>query len=113
MACPSRLHGMKSPLAALAVSSLLLVAAFAEDLQSPRPTAARNIRVLLHLSGSDRLLDYPDVCKILSCEAASISFETVDGFLVSHRGTYTIIEQKFGSNDRGTNPPGRRFYDPK
>jgi hypothetical protein len=104
---------MKLPRTLAILPLLLLTTSFAEDLQSPRPTAARHIRILLHLAGSDRLIDYPDVDKILSSDPASISFETVDGFIVSHRGTYTIIEQKYGAGSRAQNPAGRRFFDPK
>ena len=105
---------MKSRLLALSLLGLIAAPAFAEDLKAPKPEQANCARVLLHLAGSDRLIDYRDVYKIYTCDPQFISFETADGYVVSHHGSYTLIEAKNGSATlRSSVVPGRRFYDPK
>ena len=101
---------MKSSLLALA---LLATPLLAEDLNAPKPPNVNHARVMLHLAGSERLIDYSDVFKIYTCEPQFISFETADGYVVSHHGTYTLVESKNATNLRSTVVPGRRFYDPK
>ena len=71
------------------------------------------MRVLLHLAGSDRVIDYSDVYKLHNCEANAISFETADGFIVTHRGPYTLIVQKSSAGEIRSATPGQRFFDPK
>ena len=90
----------------------MFASALAEDLSSPKPGAGR-IRVLLHLAGSERLIDYADVYKLYNCDANAISFETNDGFIVSHRGSYTLIVQKSAASEIRAATPGERFFDPK
>lgn len=109
---------MKTQLCGLLSCILLSTLALAEDLKAPKPDTTRSIRVLLHLPGSSRLIDYPDVYKVHACEPTYISFETSDGFLISHRGTYTLVEPRAnvisrGGSLPGNTDPGQRFFDPK
>ena len=102
---------MKSCLLALA---LLATPAFAEDLKAPKPDSTNSARVLLHLAGSERVIDYANVYKIYTCDPQFISFETADGYVISHHGSYTLIEAKNAAATlRSSVVPGRRFYDPK
>ncbi|MDQ3624228.1 MAG: hypothetical protein M3463_17360 [Verrucomicrobiota bacterium] len=87
--------------------------AAAEDLKSPKPDGGRTIRVLLHLSGSERLIDYSDVYRLHSNDSKMISFETSDGFLITHHGSYTLILEKNAAGSSRAVPPGQRFFDPK
>lgn len=103
---------MKLLLCSLACG-LMLTSASAEDLSAPKPGTGRPIRVLLHLAGSERLIDYNDVYKLYNCDANAISFETSDGFIVIHRGAYTLIVQKSAASEIRSSTPGERFFDPK
>ncbi len=91
----------------------LLVCASADDQQSPKPTASHLFRVLLHVPGVQRTLDYCDVVKIHSCSPESITFETFDGFIVAHQGVYTLIGPKSELQNRKGVLEGGRFFDPK
>jgi hypothetical protein len=101
---------MKTCLLAL---TLLATTAFADDLTALKPEQPNCARVLLHLASGERLIDYPNVVKIYTCEPQFISFETIDGYVISHRGTYTLLEQKNGTSVRSNVVPGQRFFDPK
>jgi hypothetical protein len=109
--------GMKP--AILLATCLLLSPAFAEDtlldLLGPKPADVRSIRVLLHLPGSARLIDYPDVCKVVSCDANCIVFETHDGTAITHRGGFTVIQPRNIVSEpvRARLDPGPRFYETK
>jgi hypothetical protein len=118
LAAPGVFAGMKTQLCTLLTCAVFTAFATAEDLKAPKPDTNRSIRVLLHLPGSDRVIDYPDVYKIHACEPTHIYFETNDGFLVSHRGSYTLIEPRVNAISRGApvpsnTAPGQRFFDPK
>lgn len=86
----------------------------AADLASPKPTSNQNLRVLLHIPGSARLLDYPEVCRVHTCDKDQITFETHDGYIVTHRGSFTVIQHR-NTVPSGQNPlsPGPRYYEPK
>ena len=107
-------------LATLLVTCLLLSPVFAEDTDKPdlaglRPADQRSIRVLLYIPGGPRLIDYPDVCKVVSCDEHCILFETHDGTTVTHRGAYTIIQPRILVSERTEKKlsPGRQFYEAK
>lgn len=91
----------------------LLTHASADDQLSPKPTATYLFRVLLHVPGVQRTLDYTDVVKIHSCTHESITFETSDGFIVAHQGAYTLIGPKTELQNRKGVLEGGRFFDPK
>jgi len=71
------------------------------------------IRVLLHLNGGERLIDYSDVYRLHTTDPKMITFETGDGFLVTHHGSYTLILEKNSAGSARTVAPGQRFFDPK
>lgn len=106
-------------LAAFLATCLLLSPAFAEDtkpdLLAPKPADLRSIRVLLYIPGSPRLIDYPDVCKVVSCDADCIVFETHDGAVITHRGGFTMIQPRNVVSERTQTrlAPGPRFYEAK
>ena len=80
------------------------------DLRSPKAEHPRLLRILLYVPGSERMIDYPDVEKIICCDAARITFETQDGHVIMHHGPFTVIQPRgaiAATND------GSRFYDPK
>lgn len=108
---------MKTTSCAALTSLLLLVSAFADDarpdLRSPKPETNPLLRVLLYIAGSSRLIDYPDVYKILSCDDDRITFETQDGYVVTHHGQFTVIQQKAALSEAHANPHGPRFFDVK
>ncbi len=105
--------------ATLLASCLLFSPAFAEDtkpdLLAPKPADIRSIRVLLHIPGSPRLIDYPDVCKVVSCDSDCIVFETHDGTAITHRGSFTVIQPRniVSESVRNRLSPGPRFYETK
>ena len=96
------------PLLALAA---LATASGAEDLSSPETAGPQSIRVLLHIGTSERLLDYQDVAKVIDCKADQITFETQGGLVVTHRGTFTVIQNRTSFSDHQSR--GVRFYDAK
>ena len=63
---------MKRCLLALA---LLATTAFGEDLIALKPEHPGWARVLLHLAGGERLIDYPNVLKIYTSAPNFICFE--------------------------------------
>jgi hypothetical protein len=80
------------------------------DLLSPKSEVPRLLRILLYIPGSPRLIDYPDVEKILCCEANRITFETQDGHVVLHQGPFTVIQPRTAT---ATTSNGSKFYDVK
>lgn len=90
-----------------------LAFALAEESPAPKPTATHLFRVLLHIQGSPRGLDYTDVVKLHSCTPQSITFETYDGFIVAHQGPYTLVGPKNEMAGRKGVLEGGRFFDPK
>lgn len=80
------------------------------DLRSPKSESPRLLRIFLYIPGSERLIDYPDVEKIICCEAARITFETQDGHVVMHHGPFTVIQPRGGTASTSS---GARFYDVK
>ena len=97
-------------LAVLFVLAARLHAEPQADLLSPKSENPRLLRILLYVPGSARLIDYPDVEKIISCEAARITFETQDGHVVMHHGPFTVIQPRGGT---AATSDGSRFFDPK
>ena len=97
---------MKLPALTVCACALLSLQTLAQDSVnvSPRADYLNPIRVLLYVPGTDLVFDYPDVCRIFCALAAEISFETQDGSVVTHRGTYTIIQTR---NSVVTIPPQR------
>lgn len=100
---------------ALAFSLLLVLATSLRadpppDLRSPKSEHPRLLRILLYVPGSARLIDYPDVEKILCCDTARITFETQDGHVVMHHGPFTVIQPR---NAPAATSDGSRFFDPK
>ena len=100
------------------LSSVILVtlatsgfSAAVEDLVSPKAVGNQGIRVLLHINGNPRSIDYSDVYRVLCSEPQKIVFETIDGFVVVHQGTYTVIAQKAPFQEHHSR--GVRFYDAK
>jgi hypothetical protein len=83
----------------------------AEDLISPKAVGNQGIRVMLHINGNPRWIDYPDVYRVLCSEPLKIVFETIDGCVVVHQGTYTVIQQKAAFTEHVSR--GVRFYDAK
>jgi hypothetical protein len=102
---------MKMNLAAGLALLLFAREAQSDDRMSPKPTGVQTARVLLHVAGSDRVIDFNDVSKVLCSEAAKIVFETHDGHVVVHQGTYTLIQQRNSFNEHQAR--GIRFYDAK
>jgi hypothetical protein len=98
---------------ALLCSVSLASAVLAEDLAGPKPAAAHLYRVLLHVQGSSRAIDYTDVVKLHACTPDSITFETYDGYIVAHQGPYTLIGPKSDLQGRKGVLEGGRFFDPK
>jgi hypothetical protein len=80
------------------------------DLRSPKSENPRLLRILLYVPGSARLIDYPDVERILTCDRERIAFETQDGHVVMHHGPFTVIQPRTASATTGD---GSRFYDVK
>lgn len=80
------------------------------DLRSPKSEIPRLLRILLYIPGSSRLIDYPDVEKILGCEANRITFETQDGHIILHHGPFTVIQPRTAN---ATTSDGSKFYDVK
>ena len=78
---------------------------------SPKAVGAQGIRALLFIPGSERLIDYPDVLKVLCSNAQEIAFETVDGQVVVHHGAYTLIQQRSAHAEHTSR--GVRFFDVK
>jgi hypothetical protein len=99
-------------LLALATLAFTLTAV-AEDHAAPKPISTHLLRVLLHVQGAARALDYTDVVKVHCCNAQSISFETYDGFIVAHQGPYTLIGPKNELHHGKGVLAGTHFYDPK
>jgi hypothetical protein len=97
-------------LAACAVLALPLRGDTPPDLLSPKSENPRLLRILLYIPGSARLIDYPDVEKILCCEKESITFETMDGHVVLHRGPFTVIQPR---NATAATSDGSKFFNPK
>lgn len=107
-----RHHGMNRFVAHLFVAfSLCSSLVAAEDLLSPKPASSHAIRVLLYIPGGDRMIDYPDVLKVLCSSPQQIAFETQDGYTVVHQGAYTLIQQRAAFAEHVTR--GIRFYDAK
>jgi hypothetical protein len=108
---------MKPLLASLVVALITAHIAHSEDLRpdlrAPKPEGFRNMRVLLYVPGSARLLDYPDVSEILCCDQGQITFETVDGFIITHQGAFTIMQAKNSVKALQHPLRGPRFYDSK
>lgn len=100
-------------LASLAALFALTALAFAQDLTGPKPAASHLFRILLHVSGSPRVIDYTDVVKLHCCTPQSITFETYDGFIVAHQGPYTLIGPRTEMQGRKGVLEGGRFFDPK
>ncbi len=100
-------------LLSLLCSLTLSAAVFADDSQAPKPTTNYLFRVLLHIQGSPRSLDYTDVVKLHCCAPQAITFETYDGFIVAHQGAYTLIGPKTEMAGRKGVAEGGRFFDPK
>jgi hypothetical protein len=88
-----------------------VLAAEPGDLLAPKTAGAQALRVLLHIGAGERLIDYPDVSKVLDCGDAQITFETHDGLIVTHRGAFTLIQQR--SSFDAHQSRGVRFYDAK
>lgn len=82
------------------------------DLAAPKPENPRLLRILLHVSGSARLIDYPDVERLLCCEKDRVVFETQDGTVVMHVGSFTILEPRNAAT-RTSAGSGPRFFDIK
>jgi hypothetical protein len=97
----------------LLCSLTLTVALAEENPQAPKPTTNYLFRVLLHIQGSSRTLDYTDVVKLHCCAPQAITFETYDGFIVAHQGPYTLIGPKNELVGRKGVAEGGRFFDPK
>lgn len=103
-------HALPLLLALLIVLGAPALADPPADLRSPKSENPRLLRILLYVPGSARLIDYPDVEKILCCEAARITFETQDGHVVMHQGPFTVIQPR---NATAATRDGSRFFDPK
>ncbi|MGB8169095.1 MAG: hypothetical protein WCF18_16480 [Chthoniobacteraceae bacterium] len=97
-------------LAALITLAAPLHAETPPDLRSPKSEAPRLLRILLYIPGSSRLIDYPDVEKILCCDANRISFETQDGHVILHQGPFTVIQPRTAT---AATSDGSKFYDVK
>ncbi|HEX8295486.1 MAG TPA: hypothetical protein VF593_04260 [Chthoniobacteraceae bacterium] len=82
------------------------------DLKSPKPEFARMLRILLHTAGSSRMIDYPDVAKVVCVDPGQITFETSDGYVVTHQGTWTVIQQRSSATE-AHGSSGTRFFDAK
>ena len=109
---------MKLLARSISACALLSISAFAQEpaIPSPRADYLNPIRILLYVPGTDLLFDYPDVCRVLCSAAAQISFETRDGTVVTHQGTYTIIQARNAIAEaprRHLPSLGPRFYDIK
>ncbi len=104
---------MKALVFPLLAALALTASARAEDgpdLRSPKSEAPRLIRIFLYVPGSSRLIDYPDVERIICCDKERIAFETQDGHVVMHHGPFTVIQPRTASN---TTSDGSKFYDVK
>jgi hypothetical protein len=105
---------MKTPifplLAALVFLTSPLHADPLPDLLSPKAENSRLLRVFLYIPGIPRLIDYPDVEKIISCDKDRIAFETQDGQIVFHNGPFTVIQPR---NASAASSGGPRFFDLK
>jgi hypothetical protein len=106
---------MKAPAFSLLLAILIVLAAPLRadplaDLRSPKSENPRLLRILLYVPGSARLIDYPDVEKIICCDAARITFETQDGHIIMHHGPFTVIQPRAAT---AATSDGSRFFDPK
>jgi hypothetical protein len=108
---------MKPLLASLAAVLVFTHFAVGEDLKpdlkAPKPVNFQSMRVLLYVPGSARMLDYPDVCEILCCDQGEITFETHDGFIITHQGAFTVMQAKNSIKSVQHPKRGPRFYDAK
>jgi hypothetical protein len=111
--------GSRMKFATILAAFLLITPVFAEDtkpdLTALKPVDQRSIRVLLYIPGGPRLIDYSDVCKVVSCDEHCILFETHDGTTITHRGGYTIIQPRNLVPERTQRrlSPGPQFYESK
>jgi hypothetical protein len=100
-------------------SVALLRAEESADLTGPKAVQPQLLRVLLHLPGTGRLIDYPDVERIVCCDAGRIVFATQDGQIVVHQGGFTVVVPRDAPPAATARPSasggtiGPRFYDPK
>ena len=103
---------MKTLLSLLCFLTLLTARASAEDVAGPKPVAVGLMRILLHVPGVARALDYTDVLKVHHCDAGSITFETNDSYIVVHHGPYTLIGAKNELSGKKFSD-GPKFFDVK
>ena len=72
----------------------LVTSAFSDDLNAPKPLPGRGYQIFLYVTGSSRMLEYGDVVRVCGMDDEGIKFETVDGFIIVHRGPYTLVGPK-------------------
>jgi hypothetical protein len=60
----------------------------------PKPPSTRQYRIILYVPHSTQPYEYTDVAKIIKSDPAHIIFETSDGFVIIHNGSYTSIQPK-------------------
>ena len=77
--------------------TFLATAGFSEDLAAPKPLPGRGYQVFLYVTGSSRMLEYSDVVRVCGLDDEGIKFETLDGFIIVHRGPYTLVGPKVES----------------
>ena len=110
---------MKQFLLLVIGSVLLITSGFAEDLAAPKPLPGRGYQVFLYVVGSSRMLEYSDVVRVCGLDDEGIKFETLDGFIIVHRGPYTLVGPKNDpvertvSAHRGSSGNRVRFYEAK
>jgi hypothetical protein len=75
----------------------LATVGFSDDLAAPKPLPGRGYQVFLYVTGSSRMLEYSDVVRVCGLDDEGIKFETVDGFIIVHRGPYTLVGPKVES----------------
>jgi hypothetical protein len=99
--------------------TFLTASAQSDDLAAPKPLPGRGYQVLLYVTGSSRMLEYSDVVRVCGLDDEGIKFETLDGFIVVHRGPYTLVGPKTDAGERTVSalhsPSGNRirFYEAK
>jgi hypothetical protein len=104
-----------------AVWIMLAASVSGDDLAAPKPSVGRASRVFLHIVGSPRALEYSDVIKVHVLDNDGITFETQDGFIIVHRGPFTLIGPKIELFSDSSSSTGRlhsssgrvRFFEAK